>query len=102
MNLPELIENIVLDRNQLSTSAINQVVLANYSNEELVRLIRIFLRGIGNQHQVPGDTVYHLSDIANSYTEFGDLTPRQQVYVLHNIINNWHQVGIAMRAELGL
>jgi hypothetical protein len=102
MNLPELIENIVLDRSQLSTSAINQVVLENYTNKDFVQLIRIFLTGIGNQHQVSGDIVYHLSDIAHSYTEFGDLTPRQQVYVLHNIINNWHQIGLDMRCQLGL
>ena len=102
MNLPELIENIVVDRNQLSTDAITQVVLANYSNEEFVRLIRIFLRGIGNCHQVPGDLVYHLTDIADSYKEFGLLTPKQQVYVLHNIINQWHQIGLEMRAALCL
>ena len=102
MNLPELIENIVLDRQQLTTDAISQVVLANYSNEELVGLTRIFLRGIGNKHQVPGDLVYHLSDIADSYREFGNLTPKQQVYVLHNIIGYWNQISIEMRATLGL
>lgn len=102
MNLAELIENIVLDRDQLSTDAITDVVLSNYNNQELVNLISIFLRGIGSRHQVPGDLVYHLSDIADSYKEFGNLTRRQQVYVLHNIINYWHQMSVEMRASLNL
>jgi predicted DNA-binding ribbon-helix-helix protein len=102
MKLAELIENIMLDRDQLSTEAISQVVLANYRDRDLVELIRIFLRGIGSRHQVPGDLIYHLADIAHSYEEFGNLTPKQRVYVLHKIIQWWPEVGVEMRATLGL
>jgi hypothetical protein len=102
MNLTELVENIVLDRHELTTDAISQVVLANYSDLDLVNLTRTFLRGIGNCHQVPGNLVFHLTDIADSYKEFGRLTPRQQRYVLHNIINYWNEMGVEMRATLGL
>lgn len=102
MNLPELIENIVLDLDQLDRNVINREIVANYSDHDLVALIRIFLRGIGSMHTVNGNLVWSLADIADQYNQTHQLSPKQQVYVIQNIIENWHEMGIEMRASLGL
>lgn len=102
MNLPELVENIVLDLDQLDRNVINREIVANYSDHDLVALIRIFLRGIGSKHSVNGNLVWSLSDIADQFQQTHQLSPKQQVYVIQNIIENWHQISVEMRAELML
>jgi hypothetical protein len=102
MNLAELIENIVLDLDQLDRTVINQAIMANYSDKNLIELIWIFLRGIGNQHTVNGDLVWRLGDIADQFSHTHGLSPRQRVFVIQHIIENWHQISAEMRATLGL
>jgi hypothetical protein len=87
---------------QLNRTVINQEIVANYSDHDLVALIRIFLRGIGNQHTVNGNLVWSLADIAEQYTQTHALSPKQRVYVIQNIIDNWYQLSVEMRATLGL
>jgi hypothetical protein len=102
MNLPELIENLSLDLDQLNPVVINREIISNYSNRDLIRLAEIFLRGIGKQHSVTGQVIETLWGIGDYYQEHRELTPKQQVYLIQNILQNWHQVGIEMRACLGL
>ena len=102
MNLPELIENLSLDLDELNPVVINQEIIANYSDRDLVRLTEIFLRGIGKTHSVTGQVIETLWCIGNYYQKHSELTPKQRVYIIQNILQNWHQVGIEMRASLGL
>ena len=102
MKLAELIENIVLDLDQLDRDVINREIVSNYSDHDLVALIRIFLRGIGNQHTVNGNLVWSLSDIASQFATQHQLSTKQRIFVIQNIIENWHQMGVEMRACLGL
>jgi hypothetical protein len=102
MNLPELIENLSLDLEDLNRTAINQVINQVYSCEDLINLCEIFLRGIGKQHQVNGHVISTLWGIQDYYRQYQDLTPKQRVYVIQNILNNWNQVGLDMRCQLGL
>jgi len=102
MNLAELIENLSLDLDQLNSTVINKEIIANYSDRDLVRLIEIFLRGIGKTHAINGDVISTLWGIADYYQEYHSLTPKQQVYTIQNILQNWHQLGLDMRCQLGL
>ena len=102
MNLPELIENLSLDLDELNPVVINQEIIANYSDRDLVRLTEIFLRGIGKVHSVSGQVVETLWGISDYYQEHRELSPKQQVYIIQNILQNWHQVGLEMRCQLGL
>ena len=102
MNLPELIENLSLDLNELNSVVVNREIIANYSLRDLVRLTEIFLRGIGKVHSVSGLVVETLWGISDYYQEHRELSPKQQVYIIQNILQNWHQVGLEMRCQLGL
>lgn len=102
MNLPELIENLHLDLNQYDRSVINETIVANYSDQDLVRLIDIFLRGIGSRHQVNGNIVWRLADMASQYRTAHALTPKQRIYIIQNILENWQELNLDMRVALGL
>lgn len=102
MTLPELIENLSLDLDQLDRNVINQEIIANYSDRDLDRLILIFLEGIGALHHVPGTIVYSLADMSHRFQEIPEYSPKQRVYIIQNILENWNQLGIGMRVYLGL
>lgn len=102
MNLPELIENLHLDLDQLNRDVINREIIANYSDKDLDRLILIFLEGIGARHHVPGTIVYTLADMSYQFKDYQEYTPKQQVYIIQNILENWNQLGLDMRCHLGL
>ena len=102
MNLAELIENLSLDLDELNPSVINREIIANYSDHDLIRLCEIFLRGIGKTSTVNGKIIVTLWGIADYYKEYHELSPRQQVYIIQNILRNWHQIGLEMRCQLGM
>jgi hypothetical protein len=102
MKLVELIENLSLDQDPIPDSIINQAIRENYSDRDITHLIEVFLRGIGSSHRVPGDCVQTLWGIQDYYCQHHQLTPRQRVYVTHKILDHWHQLGVEMRAILGL
>jgi hypothetical protein len=102
MNLPELIENLWLDRDLVDPVVVNQAITTNYNDRDLVRLCEVFLRGIGKVHSVSGKIVETLWGISDYYQEHHELTPKQRVYVIQNILQNWHQVGLEMRCQLGI
>lgn len=102
MRLVDVIDNLSLDLDQLDRDVINREIVANYSDHDLVNLTRTFLRGIGNRHTVPGGLIWSLADMADQYSETGQLSPKQRIYIIQNILEHWHQIGVEMRAELGL
>ena len=102
MKLVELIENLSLDRDLIPDSVINQAIRENYSDPDITHLIEVFLRGIGSHSSVPGDCVQTLWGIQDYYHQHHSLTPRQRVYATHKILEHWTQVGVEMRAVLGL
>jgi hypothetical protein len=102
MNLPELLENLWLDRDLVDPVVVNREIIANYNDRDLVGLCEIFLRGIGKTSTIDGKIVATLWGISDYYQEHHELTPKQRVYVIQNILNNWNQVGLEMRCQLGL
>ena len=102
MKLTELIEHCHLDLAQLNRDVINREILANYSDSEIVDLTRAWLRGIGNQHQVPGDLVWRMSDIAAQWSETHRITQSQLIFLIQNCLEQWHQIQLESRVEMGL
>jgi hypothetical protein len=102
MQLPELFENLSLDLAKLDRDVINREVVANYSDQDLSRLIRIFLQGIGRGHTVPGNLVWTLTDMADQYQTTSTFSPKQRNYIIQNILEQWHQISVEMRAQLML
>ena len=85
MNLPELIENLHLDLSDLNPRVVNKEIIANYSDRDFVKLIEIFLRGIGSRHEVPGKVIYTLQGISGDYQEHENLTNEQKTYAIGRI-----------------
>ena len=102
MQLPELFENLSLDLAMLDRDVINREIVANYSDQDLSNLIKIFLRGIGNRHTVPGALVWTLIDMGDQYQTTGTFSPKQRNYIIQNILEQWHQITVEMRATLML
>lgn len=71
-----------------------------YPHEEIDKLILIFLKGIGNKHQVPGKVVYTLQGISGDYQKDDTMTKEQQTYAVGRIIANWQEMTCESRANL--
>ena len=102
MKLYSVIENCYLDRKDLDDNVICAVIRKNYSNRDLCQLIKVFLKGIGNQHSVSGNVVYTLIDLIQWYQEDNEYTFKQQAYIILTILSNWDQINIEVRVELNL
>lgn len=102
MRLVELIENLSLDLPDINRQVVNREILRHYSNQDLVGLADVFLRGIGKDHHVNGHVVATLWGICDYWHEYHTLTPRQQVYLIQNILDNWSQISLTMRCQLCL
>ena len=70
--------------------------------QNLDQLILIFLEGIGARHHVSGNIVYTLADMSYQFKEYQEYTPKQRVYIIQNILENWNHLEIGMRCNLGL
>jgi len=102
MRLTELIEHCHLDLDQLNRDVINNNIIANYSDQDLRELALTWLRGIGSRHSVPGSIVWAVGSIADQALADQALTRRQQVYLIQTILEQWHQIQLESRVELGL
>lgn len=100
MRLIDVLENCHLDRALLDESVINTTIMANYDSGELVRVIEIFLRGIGKHHSVPGKVIESFWGISDWYREHRSLTAKQQVFVIQNLIRYWDQINLEMRSTI--
>lgn len=102
MRLVELVEHLSLDLEDLDRTVINKHVLREYSDQDFCDLARTFTSGVRGNAQVPADVITTLWGICDWYREYEYLTPKQQVYVLHNVLDHWHQMSVASRADLML
>ena len=75
-------------------------ITKTYTPEEIDRVIQIFLRGIGRQHQVPGKVIETLYGITQSFKEYENLTSEQQIYAVGRMIANWQEMSCESRANL--
>ena len=102
MRLTELIEHCHLDLDQLDRNVINNTIIANYSDRDLRELALTWLRGIGSKNSVPGAVVWNITSIADQASSDSALTRKQQVYLIQNCLEQWHQIQLESRVELGL
>jgi hypothetical protein len=102
MRLTELIEHCHLDLDQLNRDVINNTIIANYSDLDLCELAQTWLCGIGSRHQVPGSIVWTITSIADQARLDQALTRRQKIYLIQTILEQWHQIQLESRVEMGL
>ena len=99
MRICEFIEELVVD-NLKPTDKQKNVIIAAYSDAEWIKAVRIMLQGLSRQHQVPGAVVCQLWNISADFQHRVELTRDQRWFILHSILENWHQMSCESRANL--
>lgn len=102
MKLIDLLENCYWDRHELSATAVNQVIRENYSDQELMAVTERLLRAAGSRHDLPGSVVATLWGIQDWWREYHTITPRQQVYVIQNLLLYWDRWPLESRISAGI
>lgn len=101
MNLYDFFEGCSLEKASINDQFIYQI--NNFiPNSNLISIAITWLRGIGSQHQVPGRVVTTMAGICDFYREVGELTRKQQIYVISNLITYWDQISCESRAQMML
>lgn len=75
-------------------------IIKAYTPDDISRLVKIFLDGIGSQHQVPGKLVATLQDIRYNYLEYGQMSRDQKILMIGEIIRYWQEMTCESRANL--
>ena len=101
MNIYDFFEELNLEQSKINDQFIYQIKNL-IPDKNLVPIIVIWLKGIGSQHQVPGRVVITMAGICDFYREVGELTQKQQIYVIGNLIRYWDQISCESRAQLML
>ena len=101
MNIYDFFEECNLDQAYENDQFIYQVQ-PYIPDRILIQAAKKWLEGIGNQHQVPGNTVYTTAGICDYYRELGAITHRQQIYLIANLSRYWNQISCVARAEMML
>jgi hypothetical protein len=102
MRICDFIEELVVD-NLLSklTNEQKTEIIKTYDQSDWIRITKIFLNGIGNQHQVPGKQVYQLWNMCEQ-ARYIELNKEQMWLLFHIILENWNQMSCESRANLML
>jgi len=64
---------------------------------EWVRAATYFLNGLPNNHTMIGKIVGTMREICWDFNEYGDLTSKQQIYLVANLLKNWQQISYEFR-----
>ena len=101
MRTVDVIESLSYDKAQLTPMQLGYIV-DSYTDDQWARVAEIFLRGIGKEHQVPGQVVGIFMGIGDFYRETERRTHKQKIWLLDHLITHWNQVGVVMRSQLML
>jgi hypothetical protein len=74
--------------------------LQYYSDQEIIDLSEIFLRGIGHHHRVPGKMIFKIASIGDQFRYQGSITRNQRWFLFNVVLENWQQMSVEMRAQL--
>jgi hypothetical protein len=99
MRICDFIEELVVDNLKPLDKEKNQII-ATYSDREWIWAVRIMLQGLPKYHTVRGDVVGQLWNISADFQHKVELTRDQRWFILHSLIENWHQMSCESRANL--
>jgi len=101
MNLYDFFEELNLEKQNITDELIYQIT-NELTHSDLINLTNKWLVGISNKHQVPGQVVLTMQGICDFYRECHDLTTKQQIFVVSNLVRYWDQIGLEMRMDMML
>jgi len=68
-----------------------------YPLDQWVRAATYFLNGLPQNHHMIGKVVGGMRDICYDFKQSDSLTPKQQIYLVANLIENWHELSYEYR-----
>jgi hypothetical protein len=101
MRICDVIEELSLDQITPDDPQTKQLIDC-FNDSQWNELVLIFLKGIGNNHLVPGKVVHQLMGISDWFRELKLLTIEQKWFILHRCLANWNQMSCESRAQLNL
>lgn len=97
MKIYQLLEEANIEQHTLSDN--DKYLIANeFADNKWVDATKMYLRGIDRQHLVPGDTLLTMAGICDHWREHQAITPRQRMFLVHNLIAYWDQLSLESRA----
>lgn len=101
MRLADILEEMNLDRDLISHAMIYEIA-KHYGQNQWVDVTKIFLRGVARNHVIPGKVLLTMAGICDHYREHTEITNRQQLYLVFNLMQYWDQMSCEMRGALML
>ena len=71
-----------------------------YQQAIWIKATKLFLQGIGKDHQVPGRVLQTLYDMCSLADQDCELTHKQMLYMSNNLLDNWNQINYEIRSLL--
>ena len=99
MNIYELIELANYEQQNL-TDSLRKQIFESYDFDQWVQVGVVFLKGLDRRHQIPGKTIFVLTDMISLDQKHRPLTPKQKWFFVNTIIDNWDQMSCEARANL--
>jgi hypothetical protein len=98
MYLTQVIEQAYWDQKHLDAND-RWIIAQAFAKREWVALTTQFLENLDPHHTLVGTTVNTLCGICDYWRECQDLTPTQLMFLVHHVIENWHQTSYAYRSR---
>ena len=102
MKLTNVIEECSDIKDQITTQHL-WIISQEYQDEEVIKMTKLFLKGIGKTLEVPGrviDTMMNIIQFYEAQELMEMITPKQKIYLLANAINYWHHMDPEFRCML--
>jgi hypothetical protein len=101
MNLYDFFEECSLEKQNITDQFVYEIT-NQIPASDLIKITNKWLVGISNKHQIPGKVILTMQGICDFYRECHDLTPKQRVFVINNLIRYWDQINCESRANMML
>ena len=99
MRIYDLLETLNLDYPNLSEQQIWQVY-EEYNTKQWIDATHRYLKELDRYHQVPGKVIHTLWGVCDYYREHQELTAKQAVYLVANLVRYWDQMSCLGRSQI--
>lgn len=99
MNIYEALDRYNIDKIYL-TPDIRYKISQTYDQDTWIKATKLFLKGIGSNHNIMGKTLQPMYDMCNLADKGITLTYKQMIYLASNLIDYWDEVNYEIRNQL--
>ena len=95
LEVPVELANLELDN---LTPELRWQINHEHQPSEWVSATKYWLRGISNEHNLPGKLIFQMRDVCWDQDQFTDITPTQCLFLSNNLIDHWDQISYEYRS----